>query len=264
MSDSPDDPDRVAIEQLEQFGLTAYAARTFVALSSLGTGTARDVSEVAAVPRTRVYDAIDELQERGLVDVVQSSPKQFWATSAETASRTFEHELRRRVEVLRTALRELEPVERRAEQRSVWTVSGEAAVSTLLLELFEAAADEIVYMTVEELLSEELIAGLHEATERGVSVKLAGVSTGVQTQVQERIPDATTFESLWAWSDMPVGRLTMVDGEKTLASVQVTDEGADYSAPRAETAIWGEGETNSLVVVLKAMFAWRLDSADSE
>lgn len=92
-SDPSEDPQAAAIEQLERFGLSNYAARTFVALSTLGRGTAREVSQVSEVPRTRVYDAIDELHDRGLVDVQNSSPKQFWAISAETASRTFEHEL---------------------------------------------------------------------------------------------------------------------------------------------------------------------------
>jgi len=31
---------------------------------------------------------------------------------------------------------------------------------------------------------------------------------------------------------------------------------------RSETAIWGSGETNSLVVVLKAIFTWRLGNTD--
>jgi len=36
-NDPPDDPQSAAIEQLERFGMSAYAARTFVALASLST-----------------------------------------------------------------------------------------------------------------------------------------------------------------------------------------------------------------------------------
>jgi len=259
-NDPIEDPQSVAIEQLERFGLSAYAARTFVALASLGTGTARDVSQVSEVPRTRVYDAIDELHDRGLVEIQQSSPKQFWAISAETASRTFEHELQNRMEILRTALSELEPIERRTEQRGVWTVNGQTAVTERVLDFFASADDEIVYMTVEELLTEDLIEGLGEAAERGVSIKLAGVSTEVQERIQDEIPGATMFESLWVWSDTSAGRLMMVDGQKTLVSALVDDADASPSDPRSETAIWGEGETNSLVVVLKAIFTWRLEA----
>ncbi|WP_380675105.1 TrmB family transcriptional regulator [Salinigranum sp. GCM10025319] len=263
-NNSDEDPQSVAIKQLERFGLSTYAARTFVALASLGTGTAKDVSQVSEVPRTRVYDAIDELHDRGLVDVLQSSPKQFWAISAETASRTFEHELQHRTELLQTALSELESVERQAEQRGVWTVDGQTPVMERVREFFASAEEEIVYMTVEDLLTEDLIEGLGEAAERGVSIKLAGVSTDVQERVQEEIPGATMFESLWVWSDTSAGRLMMVDGRKTLVSALVNGADASPSDPRSETAIWGEGESNSLVVVLRAIFTWRLGTGEPE
>ncbi|MFC6940731.1 TrmB family transcriptional regulator [Salinirubellus sp. GCM10025818] len=261
-SDPVEDPQTAAIEQLERFGLSAYAARTFVALASLGTGTARDVSQVSAVPRTRVYDAIDELHDRGLVDILQSSPKQFRAISAETASRTFEHELQHRTGILRTALGELEPVERQAEQRGVWTVDGQPAVTERVLEFFAGAEEEIVYMTVEDLLTEDLVDGLSEAANRGVSIELAGVSTEVQERIQDEIPGAMMFESLWVWSDTSAGRLMMIDGGKTLVSALVNGEDASPSDPRSETAIWGEGDTNSLVVVLRAIFTWQLGAKD--
>ena len=61
-TDSIEDPQSAAVEQLERFGLSTYAVRTFVAVARLGSGTARDVSQVSEVPRTRVYDAIDELR----------------------------------------------------------------------------------------------------------------------------------------------------------------------------------------------------------
>lgn len=54
----------------------------------------------------------------------------------------------------------------------------------------------------------------------------------------------------------------MVDGRKTLVSVLVNGEDASPSNLRSETAIWGEGDTNSLVVVLKAIFTWRLTTGD--
>jgi hypothetical protein len=161
--------------------------------------------------------------------------------------------------MLRTALGELEPAERRAEQRGVWTVDRQSAVAERVLEFFASAEAEIVYMTIEDLLSEELIQGLGEAAERGVSIKLAGVSGEVQARIQDAIPGATMFESLWVWSDTSAGRLMMVDGRKTLVSAIVDSEDASPSDQRSETAIWGEGETNSLVVVLKAIFTWRLD-----
>lgn len=255
--DSGENPHDVAVEQLERLGLSSYAAQTFVGLASLGTGTARDVSQVTEVPRTRVYDAIDELQSRGLVDVQQSSPKKFWSISADTASRTFRRELQRRTETLQGALAELEPTEHQSEQRGVWTVDGQQPVTQRAIEFFETADEEIVYMTVDALLTEDIVAGLREAADRGVSIELAGMSTAVREQVLEQVPGATAFESPWAWSDASTGRLMLVDGRTTLVSALVTRGRA--SDQREETAIWGEGKSNSLVAVLRTVFSWRLD-----
>jgi sugar-specific transcriptional regulator TrmB len=257
--DPVDDPRAAAIEQLEQFGLSTYAARTFVALVGLGPGTAKDVSRTADVPRTRVYDAVDELRARGMVDVQQSSPKEFWAISAETAGRKFEREMTHRTGVLTTALNELEPAQHIEEQQGVWTVEGQAAVTDRVLEFVDGATDEIVYMTVEDLLTEDVVDGLRAAAERGVTISLGGVSPDVQERIRDDVPGAELFESLWVWSDTPAGRLMMVDETQTLVSVLVGDEDPAPTEPRFETAIWGAGETNSLVVVLRAIFTWRLE-----
>jgi sugar-specific transcriptional regulator TrmB len=259
--DPTDEPRDAATEQLEAFGLSSYAADTFVALASLGTGTAREVSQLSTVPRTRVYDAVEELREQGLVDVQQSTPKEFWAISAGTASRTYRRDLEHRADVLEDALTELEPEQRRVEQRGVWTVEGQPAVTERVLEFVGDAEDEIVYMTVEGLLTEDLVDALAEAAERGVSIELAGSSPAVEERIRNRIPQAATFETLWDWSEIPAGRLVMVDEQTTLVSALANGHDAAAEDPRSETAIWGEGEHNSLVVVLQAMFTGGLRSS---
>ena len=53
----------------------------------------------------------------------------------------------------------------------------------------------------------------------------------------------------------------MVDDETTLVSVLVPEDGEPVGKQTDETAIWGAGENNSLVVVLRALFTWELDSS---
>ncbi|MBV0923959.1 TrmB family transcriptional regulator [Halomicroarcula limicola] len=258
-SESSDEPRSVAVDQLEALGLSAYAARTFVALSSLGSGTAKDVSDVSEVPRTRVYDAVEELRDWGLADVQHSKPKQFWVVSPETTSRRFEREYSRRMDALTEALDGLNSTERTVEQRGVWTVVGRGTVSERVADLIDSASDEVVFMTVSDLLTDEVVARLRTASERGVSIKLAGMADGVERDFSDTVPEAEYFDSMWVWSDTPAGRMLMVDQEKTLVSVLVDGDGDHPPEPRDETAIWGTGESNGLVVVLQAMFTWQLD-----
>ncbi|WP_251342783.1 TrmB family transcriptional regulator [Haloplanus halophilus] len=257
--DPPDQARSTAVEQLKALGLSTYAARTFVALVSLGEGTAREVSDVADVPRTRVYDAVDELRDRGLVDVKQSSPQRFWAISTETTGRHFEQEYDHRVTALTGALDRLETAGRTTEQRGVWTVTGRDVVTERVVDFISTADDEVVYMTAEELLTEEITAHISRASDRGVSIRLAEMSQSAEDRLERRVPEAQLFESLWDWSETPAGRLLMVDQEQTLVSVLVDGDGDHPPEPRDETAIWGTGEMNSLVVVLKALFTWQLD-----
>ncbi|WP_418285083.1 TrmB family transcriptional regulator [Halorubrum sp. DTA46] len=258
--DSSDRARSTAIRQLKALGLSTYAARTFVALVSLDEGSAQDVSEVADVPRTRVYDAADELRDRGLVDVKQSSPKRYWAISTETAGRHFGQEYEHRVTSLTDALDTLDSGNHTTEQRGVWTVVGRDTVSERVIDFISTADDEIVYMTAEEVLSEEIAESLSRASDRGVSVRLAEMSRSAQDRLERKVPDAQLFESLWDWSDTPAGRLLMVDQEQTLVSVLVDGNGEHPPEPRDETAIWGTGATNSLVVILKTVFTWQLNN----
>jgi sugar-specific transcriptional regulator TrmB len=260
MSDDPaDEPRSTAVKQLKALGLSTYAARTFVALVSLGEGTAQDVSEVADVPRTRVYDATDELRDHGLVDVKQSSPQRYWAISTETAGRHFEQEYDHRVTVLTDALDQLAGANRSTEQQGVWTVTGRDTVTKRVVDFISAADDEVVYMTVGELLTDEVADSLSTVSDRGVTVRLPEMSQVVETRLEEDVPAAQLFESVWDWSETPAGRLLMVDQNKTLVSVLVDGNGEHPPEPRDETAIWGAGQTNSLVVVLKALFTWQLN-----
>ncbi|MFC7008304.1 TrmB family transcriptional regulator [Halalkalicoccus salilacus] len=74
-----------AVNLLEELGLTEYEARCFVALSRVGNASAKEVSDLSGVPRSRVYDAVERLHRRGLVDVQQSDPRQYQALPKDDA-----------------------------------------------------------------------------------------------------------------------------------------------------------------------------------
>lgn len=256
---SEDEPRSIAVDRLTTLGLSTYAARTFVALSILGDGTAQDVSDVADVPRTRVYDAVDELQEWGLVDVQQSTPKRFWAASVATTARLFRRTYQAHLKDLRAALGALESVDCTEEQRGVWTVTGRTAVDDRVMEFVDDAESEVVYATAADLLTDEVIDALAAAGERGVTIRLAGMSPAATARIRDELPEVESFEPLWDWSDTPVGRLLMTDNERTLVSVLVDGDGDHPPGALDETAIWGSGPTNGLVIVLRALFTWQPD-----
>ncbi len=108
-----------------------------------------------------------------------------------------------------------------------------------MIDFVSTADDEVVYMTAEEVLTERIADSLSNAGDREVSIRLAGMSRAAEDRLEQAVPDAQLFESLWDWSDTPAGRLLMVDQEKTLVSVLVDGDGEHPPEPRDETAIWG-------------------------
>lgn len=250
------------VSLLKEFGFTEYEAHTFVSLLRLGAGTAKDIAEVGDVPRTRVYSAADSLHEAGLVGVQHTSPKKFSAVSRETALRKLNRQRRTTITNLGDLLGQLTPATTQPEELGVWTVTGHETVTGRLFEFIDDAEDELIYMTVDELLTDEHLDHLAAAEERGVDIYLAGLSEPVRTRIRRRVPSAELFETLWAWSDEGAGSLLVTDKRTALVSVLADQNMTDGIH---ETAIWGTGEHNSLVVVLRTIFTWRLETiaADS-
>lgn len=180
---------------LQEFGFTEYEAYTFVYLLRLGGGTAKDVADLDDVPRTRVYDAVESLHQAGMVDVKYSSPKRFTPVSRETALRKLDLQRENAIEDLGQLFDQLEPADQQPEEFGVWTVRGHEAVASRVTEFIDDAEDELVYMTVDELLSDDHLDALAAAEERGVDIYLAGMSEPVRTRIQERIPSTTVFET---------------------------------------------------------------------
>lgn len=243
-------------ELLMEMGFTEYQAYTFVSLVRLGTGTAREIADLGHVPRTRVYDAVEELHDAGLVDIKYSSPQEYTAVSQETALRKLQLDVENTVSELGELFHHLDPAEPPAEEFGVWTVTDHDAITSRRCEFIDEATEEIIYMTVDEVLTDQHLDHLAAAEDRGIDIYLAGISPAVEDRLRDRIPSVTLFETLWEWSDTGAGSLLITDTRSALVSVLLNNRSAD---PTEEVAIWGTGTQNSLVVVLRTIFTWRLE-----
>ncbi len=112
--------------------------------------------------------------------------------------------------------------------------------------------------TTDDLLSGEHLDRLQAAAERGVEIYLAGISNEVEERIQETVPGAELFETLQEWEETPAGSLLITNEQTALMSALV--DGMSTTEEVEETAIWGAGERNSLVVVRRVIFTWRLNN----
>jgi DNA-binding MarR family transcriptional regulator len=247
-----------AVELLQQLGLKEYEARCFVGLSRLPTGTAKQLSEITDVPRTRVYDAIRVLEAQGLVEIQHSSPQQFRAVPLEEATETLRDQYETRVERLTRALSEAEHVDPGAEDpvQEVWSMSGTDSIANRSNTLIEDATGEVVLIIGDgSLLTDELIGTLN-GLDGGVDLLVGAVSEELERRVHDAVPAATTFLSGLGWlratdavdDDLVIGRLLLVDRSAILVSTLAADT-------NEEQAVFGGGFRNGLIVIARRLLS---------
>jgi sugar-specific transcriptional regulator TrmB len=253
-----------AVEVLQQLGLKEYEARCFVGLSRLKSGTAKKLSEMTEVPRTRVYDAIRVLEAQGLVEVQHSSPQQFRAVSMEEATKTLRDQYETRVDRLRNALDTVEQVEsdEGSPVQEVWAMSGRDGIENRTDQLITGAKDEIVLVLGDSsLLTDDLVELLTEVDD-DVDLLVGALTEGLQDEIQVAIPEATTFVSGLEWlhgmntteDDTAIGRLLLVDRSAILVSTIMPDS-------KEEQAVFGTGFGNGLVVIARRLMSQGLLTA---
>jgi len=247
-----------ATEILQQLGLKEYEARCFVGLTRVETGTAKQLSELTEVPRTRVYDAIRVLEAQGLVQIQHSSPQEFRAVSLDQATETLRDQYEARVGRLHDALDTVEIVGEGDDDavQQVWAMSGHDGIENRTEELIETATEEIVLVIGDEsLLTEDLVATLNKVGD-GVELLIGAVTEPLQEQIRTVVPDATTFTSGLEWlhgedaaeDETAIGRLLLIDRSTILVSSIMPET-------KAEQAIFGEGFGNGLVVIARRLMA---------
>lgn len=246
-----------AIETLQQLGLKEYEARCFVGLSRLSSGTAKTLSEITDVPRTRVYDAIRVLETKGLVEVHHSSPQEFRAVPVREAIETLQEQYETRLERVKHVLEEVEPIEIDDDStvQEVWSITGSEAIENRTRALVTEASQEVVLVAGHEsVLTEDLFEVLSEASQEK-QVIVGTVTDALRRTVKEGVPDATTFTSGLEWlraepdeKRASISRLMLVDRSSILVS-SITEEANN------EQAIYGEGFGNGFVVLARRLMA---------
>ncbi len=77
----PITPER--LKKLQELGLTEYQAKTYLALLDVGEATASQLPSISRVPRTRIYTTMNQLHEKGLVEIKPENPMRYRAMPIE-------------------------------------------------------------------------------------------------------------------------------------------------------------------------------------
>jgi sugar-specific transcriptional regulator TrmB len=246
------------VSLLGALGLTEYEAKCLVALVRIEQGTAKDVSDVADVPRARVYDSMDTLQERGLADVQGSQPRRYRSVPTDRIVDRLRRDFDERFDQLSDLLPQLRAPDREDEGPGVWTLEGTDSVSDRLAALAGNAASELlVVVATDGLLTDDFLAALGAAGDRGVAVTAASPSPSIREAIADAHPDVEVRETWTWWETHPIqtgeiSSILMADGRELLVSSTLD---SDLPGVDRHAAVWADHEYAPVVGVLRPLLA---------
>lgn len=139
------------LHRIQGLGLTEYEARTYLALLDFEIATASKIANLSRVPRTKIYQALEGLEQKQLIKVVPERPKKYVVVPIEQYLDRLETDHLQRAKDLGAERPELvaefSPKGRMDLQDtgSFLTIAGRGNVTTKLQDMVEATKREFFY-----------------------------------------------------------------------------------------------------------------------
>ncbi|MCS7135617.1 MAG: helix-turn-helix domain-containing protein [Nitrososphaerota archaeon] len=136
---------------MQNLGLTDYEIRAYLPLIQIGPLTASELSNIAEIPYSKIYEVLGSLEEKGWVEVEGGRPARYHAKSPVTAVETMklklEEKLQQNSDII---ISELMPIfeDRWAKEKpDIWILRGEHNILTKLKELIANCERELLLAT---------------------------------------------------------------------------------------------------------------------
>ena len=129
--------------------MTDYEARAYAVLVTTGPSTAGELSKLANVPYSRIYDILSRLERRGWLEVQAGRPSRYRSRAPAEVVKLVKTEQERKLkEVGEAVVKELEPIySRKAEAKrpDVWVIRGGKNLLTKIGEMLTRAEVEALF-----------------------------------------------------------------------------------------------------------------------
>ncbi|MEM7821605.1 MAG: helix-turn-helix domain-containing protein [Candidatus Aenigmatarchaeota archaeon] len=226
-------------DALKGIGLNLYERRLWVALLARGTSTAGELSEIANVPRSRTYDVLQSLAEKGFVIVQTAKPIKYVAVkpeeALERAKKKIEEKLKEtieRIDELKESpiIRELNSIYSQgmkliSPEEITGALKGRYSFRQQMETMFRDAEKHINIVTTPEGLNELFenhFDSLKKAKEKGVDIKIATTGKEGASEALKALGSVADIKVVDE-REVPIsGRFAVVDGKQLVFALTDT------------------------------------------
>jgi sugar-specific transcriptional regulator TrmB len=242
------------MDALKSIGLNLYERNLWVALLSKGSATVGELAEMANVPRSRAYDVLESLANKGFVVLQPSKPLKAIALAPEEAlervKKKLEEEYKQtitRIDELKSSLlmKELKEIYQKgmksiSPEEITGALKGRDLVFQRLESMFKVASKNISIVTTPEGLKDLVthhLDALKKAKERGVEIKIVVPSAEEVKEEAKLLSGIAEIRSINE-KEIPIkGNFTIVDNkEVVMGLVNPKEEKSE------EIALWTKSQ----------------------
>lgn len=188
-----------AAEELARLGLTEYQSKVYSALTSLGPSGVSEINRFSGVPRTKVYETLQELISKGMAEFQPGRPAVYRSVRPNVLIRALTEDYMstaKRAEKLLEG--QYESVHSDAEQDPVWIVRGDSTIRRKLAEIVASARKNIMFLeTYPPAFIPSVKSVLKAASNKGMKVRAMCVITEGQSTSDFPEPDLIQYKSLF-------------------------------------------------------------------
>jgi sugar-specific transcriptional regulator TrmB len=210
------------LDALKSIGLNLYERKIFVALLARGVASAGELSQIANVPRSRSYDILESLAEKGFVVIQPSKPLKYVALAPKDALDRTQQNLQKKHEEMIQRIEKLKKSNVVGELEKIYkeginlvqpfdmtgTLKGKYSINQHLNSLFKSAEKEINILTTENGLNELYSSHynvLKKVSKKGIKLKImAPLNNSQPANAFSQIADMKHVKE-------PTGRVVTID-----------------------------------------------------
>ena len=237
------------LDALKSIGLNLYERKIFVSLLAKGLATAAELSELANVPRSRTYDVLESLAEKGFVIIQPSKPIKYVALKPDEAFERTKQSLQKQHEIMLERIDRIRGSKILDELKHIHgegismlqpadltgTLKGRHMINRQLRSLFRDAKKKINIITTEQGLN-DLYSNhyriLKKSARRGAKIRIAApMADNAAVKAFSEIAELKDLGS-------PPGRFALVDDRHVIFAL--TDDKKVHETQ--DVAFWAESD----------------------
>ncbi|MBW6451491.1 MAG: hypothetical protein K0B02_02060 [DPANN group archaeon] len=240
------------LDNLKAIGLNLYERKIYAALIAKGVGSAGSLAEIAQVPRSRAYDVLESLAEKGFIVVQHTKPIKYVAIKPSTAMDNTKSILKKnfttnvkRIDTFSDskALNELDHLYTNGVSLVnpadlTGTFKGSYSIELQQNAMFKKATSTIDIMTSEHGIKNLIEAHssiLQKAKNRGINIRIAAPITETNKKYTDMLKDIATVKDLNdIKNNIPIGKMIIVDNKQAILGL--TNEKDTH--PTQQVSLW--------------------------